>query len=122
MLYSIDGKEMTGIPRQRRESFETWMRNLSEDDYNKVVETLNEYVDRVPTDKPFNSSFVPGSDWTNSPYQPLYIACNQNQEHSGWFFVLILWKVMIDHSEDWLFKPSDQEDDIPGTVYWRRNQ
>lgn len=122
MLYSIGGKRIEGIPRQRRESFDAWMKNLKKDDYDKVREAINEYVDGVPTDKPFNSSFVPGNDWTDTPYEPLYYACNQNQEHSGWFFGLILWQVMIDHSEDWVFKPSDQDDDILGTIYWQRNQ
>ena len=51
MLYSIDDKKMTGIPRQRRTSFDTWMRELSKDDYDNVVAAINEYVDGVPAFK-----------------------------------------------------------------------
>jgi len=121
MLYSIDGREITDIPGRRRANFDTWVGNLAPADYDDVRRAINEYVDGVPTDKPFNSSFVPGNNWTGTPYQPLYNACQRNEEHSGWFFGLILWQVMIDHSDDWFFKPSDKDDGILGTVYWRRN-
>jgi hypothetical protein len=120
MLYSIDGIEITDIPRRRRTDFKAWRDNLADSDYEAVVEKINEYVDAVPPDKPFVSSFIPGSDWTDTVYQPLYLACGQSKEQSGWFFGLIVWKVMIDREEKWVFKISDKEDDVLGTTYWRK--
>jgi len=120
MLYSIDGKQITDIPRRRRADFNVWRNNLADSDYEAVVETINAYVDAVPHDKPFVSSFIPGSDWRGTVYQPLYIACGQSEEQSGWFFGLIVWQVMINHAEEWLFKISDKEDDVLGTTYWRK--
>lgn len=120
MLFSIDGKEITGIPRKRRADFNRWRANLSDADYEAVVEAINEYVDEVPPDEPFVSSFIPGSDWTDTVYQPLYIACGQSAEQGGWFFGLIVWQVMIDRDEEWVFKPADKEDDVLGTTYWRK--
>lgn len=121
MLFSIDGKRITDIPRRRQQQFNMWCSNLADSDYNKVVEAINEYVDAVPLDKPFVSSFIPGRDWMGTVYEPLYFACGQSEEQSGWFFGLIVWQVMIDRPEEWVFKISDKEDDVLGTTYWRRN-
>lgn len=120
MLFPIRGKQITDIPRRRRADFKAWREILVDSDYDAVVNAINEYVDAVPEDKPFVSSFIPGSDWTETVYQPLYIACGQSVEQSGWFFGLIVWQVMIYREEDWMFKPADKEDDILGTTYWRK--
>ena len=122
MLYSIDDKEITGIPRRRLADFKAWRDNLANSDYEAVVEAINKYVDAVPPDKPFVSSYIPGSDWTGTVYEPLYIACGQSVEQAGWFFGLIVWQVMIDHEEEWVFKLADKEDDVLGTTYWRKNR
>jgi len=121
MLFPIRGKQITDIPRRRQEQFNVWRSNLSDSDYEAVIEKINEYVDAVPPDEPFVSSFIPGSDWTGTVYQPLYIACGQSVEQSGWFFGLIVWQVMIDHEEEWYFKLADKDsDDVLGARYWRK--
>ena len=123
MLFSIDDRPITGIPRRRQEQFNIWRGNISDSDYNEVVEAINEYVDAVPLDKPFVSSFIPGRGWTGTVYEPLYFACGQSEEQSGWFFGLIVWQVMINRPEDWMFKLADKEgDDVLGTTYWRINR
>lgn len=119
MLFPIRGKQITDIPRRRRADFNAWRDNLADSDYEAVFDAINEYVDTVPPDKPFVSSFIPSAIWGDVPCQPLIDACNQNEEYAGFFFGLIVWKVMIDHEEDWMFKPADKEDDILGTTYWR---
>ena len=121
MLFPIRGKRITDIPRRRQEQFNVWRSNLADSDYEAVIEKINEYVDAVPPDEPFVSSFIPGSDWTGTVYQPLYIACGQSVEQSGWFFGLIVWQVMIDHEEEWYFKLADKDsDDVLGARYWRK--
>ena len=123
MLFSIDSNEpIRSIPRRRQEQFNIWRRALDNSDYEAVVEAINEYVNAVPQDKPFVSSYIPGHDWTDTVYEPLYIACGRSIEQSGWFFGLIVWQVMIDHEEEWVFKLADKEDDVLGTTYWRRNR
>jgi len=120
MLYSIDDKPITDIPRRRKADFKAWRDNLVDSDYEEVFDAINKYVDTVPPDKPFVSSFIPRAIWGDVPCQPLIDACNQNEEYAGFFFGLIVWKVMIDHKEKWVFKISDKEDDVLGTTYWRR--
>lgn len=122
MLFSIDGKQITDIPRRRQTDFNAWRNNLADSDYEAVVDAINEYVNAVEQDKPFVSSFIPGSDWTDTVYQPLYIACGRSVEQAGWFFGLLVWQVMIGHEEDWVFKPADSDDDVLGTTYWRKNK
>jgi hypothetical protein len=94
---------------------------LSDTDYENVVEAINNFIDKVPLDKPFVSSLIPGNNWAGTAYEPLYIACGQSKEKSGWFFGLIVWQVMINRPEDWMFKIADKEgDEILGTTYWRK--
>ncbi len=122
MLYSIDGKQITEIPRRRRTDFKAWQDNLADFDYEAVFDAINKYVDAVPSNKPFVSSYIPGHDWTDTLYEPLYIACGRSIEQSGWFFGLIVWKAMIDHEDKWVFKLADKDDDVLGTTYWRINR
>jgi len=122
MLSSIDGKQIIDIPHRRQEQFNIWRRALDDSDYEPVVDAINEYVDAVPPDKPFVSSFIPGSDWTDTVYQPLYIACGRSVEQAGWFFGLIVWQVVINRPKEWVFKPADSDDDVLGTTYWRRER
>ena len=121
MLFPIRGKQITDIPRRRRADFKAWRENLADSDYEAVVEAINEYVNAVPQDKPFVSSYIPGHDWTDTVYEPLYIACGRSIEQSGWFFGLIVWQVMINRDDKWYFKLADKDgDDVLGTTYWRR--
>jgi hypothetical protein len=120
MLFSIDDRQITTIPQRRRADFNVWRANLSNSDYEAVVEAINEYVDSVPSDKPFVSSFIPGHAWEGTVYEPLDLACGKSKEQSGWFFGLIVWQVMINRPDEWYFKISDKEEDVLGTTYWRR--
>jgi len=122
MLFTIEGKEIEGIPHRRQRDFNAWRRNLSDSDYQAAVDEIKKYVDAVLPDKPFVSSFIPGSDWRGTVYDPLFIACGRSKEQAGWFFGLIVWQVIIDHEDEWMFKPADEDDDILGTTYWRSNR
>ncbi len=123
MLYALYGgnvKQITDIPRNRRAFFNTMIRNLSDDDYAKIIDALNKYFDEV--EKVGVSSFVPGSDWTGTVYEPIYYACNENVEYSGYFFGLILWKVMIERPDYWGFDSAKGHfinREIRGTIYFR---
>lgn len=121
MLFSIDSDEpITDIPRRRQEQWNQWLENIPDADYDAIIEAINGYVDNQDC---FTSSFIPRAIWGDEPCQPLIAACGGNEEHAGFFFGLIVWKVMIDHPEQWFFKLADKEgDDILGTTYWRRNR
>jgi hypothetical protein len=121
MLYNLDDKRMSSLPKTRVKDFQQWMKALSAEDYAAVVAEINKYIDAHMTF--FKSSFIPPKDWTNSVYLPLYFACNRNEQHAGFFLGLIVWKtVMDDRKDEWVFRPADKDDDILGTDYFPRKK
>ena len=126
MLYAINGsqvKPMTDIPVKRRAFYNSIIANLAPSDLDKIKQVLNDYFDNYVEDVQV-SSFVPGNNWEGTPYQQIYHACNENMEHSGFMFGLILWKVMIEREDHWGFtnaQDSFLDRDINGKVYFRIN-
>lgn len=120
MLYSLDGRRVTSLPKSRVKDFNEWMKALSVVDHTAVVAEINKYIDDNRTY--FKSSFVPPKDWTKSVYLPLYYACKQSELHAGFFLGLIIWKTVIDRDDEWFFKPADKDDDILGTDYFPRKK
>ena len=117
MLYTIDGKRIETIPRRRQADFQKWRTALGAPNYQIASDAIRNLLDG----KEFVvSSFLPGSDWTNTEFAPLYVACNGNQTQAGWFFGLIVWDVMIHHPDDWFFLPAADDDDVLGMRYFRR--
>lgn len=118
MLFSLDGTEITSIPRKRKEDYDRWRAELSDPDYDKVVHALKAHMSGKEVEV---SSFIPGSHWAGTDYQPLYEACGQSKQQSGWFFGLILWKVMIEHPDKWCFMNTETAtDDVLGKTYFRK--
>jgi hypothetical protein len=102
MLYSLDGRQMTGLPKKRVKDFTNWRGQLTTDQYIAVVKQINKYIDAHATY--FKSSYIPPKDWTTSVYLPLYFACKQNELHAGFFLGLIVWKTVVEREDEWVFK------------------
>lgn len=113
-LYNIDDDLMDYIPHAA--DFRRWRSNLSDADYNAAVAAINDYIDGCGGD--FRSSFIPGRVWTGTPYQPLYVACNQSWDQARFFFGIIVWIAVMGRSDEWYFRPADGEDAIQGKWYW----
>ena len=47
------------------------------------------------------AGWMPGADWTGTPYQAIYDACGRDVEESGKSFGLIVWKVFEKRPETW---------------------
>ncbi len=47
------------------------------------------------------SSWIPGSDWSGTVFEPIYIACGLDQTAAAKFFGLIVWQVVIDMPNCW---------------------
>jgi hypothetical protein len=117
MLYSIDEKRIEAIPKRRQADFRRWRTALGEDNYQIASDAIRNRLDEKEV---VVAAWLPGKDWTGTPFEPLYYACNRNEEQSGWFFGLIVWDVMIHHSDDWFFLPAADEDDVLGMRYFRK--
>lgn len=119
MLYSIDsGKYIDKLPHKKE--FVSWMKNLSADSYQNIIEALNDKIDENDIN---TSSWIPGNDWTGSVYEPIYHACGDNKEASGLFFGLILFKLLMERQDAvWGFGRYEKNGvPIRGTTYFILN-
>ena len=47
--------------------------------------------------------WIPGADWTDTPYEPIYYAVGESWEMARFFFGLIVWNVFLSRPETWSF-------------------
>ena len=123
MLISFEtGKQVTSIPH--KSDYLRWMRNLQPADYQKISEALNRYIDnKVIAGEPVTAGWIPGPDWTNTVYQPIWIACGRNDIQAGFFFGLIVFETMMKRPEDWFFgKFSKDGREIGSMTYFMKTQ
>lgn len=74
MLINIDtGKLITRIPHKK--SFEAWRKQISNEDYQAVVDELNKRIDENP--EVHTAGWIPGHDWTGTVFYPIYLACKK---------------------------------------------
>lgn len=93
MLISIDtGKKVTQMPAKRANDYRRWRSRLSDADYEKVVGAINA---AIGDGEVCTAGWLPGHDWTGTPYEALYHACKQNRVQSGMFFGLIVFEVLM---------------------------
>lgn len=118
-LFSIDDEEQNHIPH--KPTYDLWMANLSENDFSKILEALHDVMDNTPPDNQvITSSYIPGSDWSGSPYEPIYHACREDWEAARLFFGQLVWRAVQLHPERWYFIRQERDDDRPiGLTYFR---
>ena len=93
---------------------------LSEGEYQAMMDELNRIVQRSLDDnnKVVVSSFIPGSDWTGTVWEPIYTkACGFDFDHAAQFFGLLVCQALIDRKETWYF--IKQESAAKGMIYFR---
>lgn len=116
MLIDINSREaITRIPH--RKDFEVWKAKLTEAEHSAIVEELNS---RIGTDEVHTSSWIPGADWTDTAFEPIYSACNRDVDAAAKFFGLLLWVVMMEREETWAFGRYERSGiPIRGLTYFR---
>jgi hypothetical protein len=122
MLAAIkDNGTVERISKQPHErQFRQWMRNLAPADFQRSKDALNEYINTTGRGEIITTSWIPGSDWTGTPYQPIYEAVGEDWEMARFFFGLIVWNVMMDRPEPWSFgRYPRHEGEIIGLTYFR---
>lgn len=120
MLYSIESESyIQDIPH--RKEFDIWRSHLFDEEYQAIVDELKS---RIEGGEIHTSSWIPGSDWTDSVFEPIYErACRCNEEAAAKFFGLILWAVLLEHQDVWAFGRYEK-DGIPieGMTYFKLNR
>lgn len=116
MLFGDDfSHEISKIPHLKE--FKIWKSRLSEDNYEKIVKELKKVMllNEVQT-----SSWIPGSNWNGSVFEPLYEACERDQESAAKFFGLILYQVVMDDEGFWgMTRAINRGVPIKGLTYFR---
>lgn len=118
-LFNLEDIEMTHMPH--RDDYDRWRGNLSDVDYEGVIAALHYKMDATPSgEHVITSSWIPGSDWTGTPYDPIYRACNESWDAARLFFGQLVWDAVQQHPERWYFTRMETGDERPiGMTYFR---
>jgi hypothetical protein len=122
MLVTIrENGKVEPISRQpHHRHFDQWMRNLARTDFEGISEALNAHIETVGKGEIVTSSWIPGADWKDTPYEPIYHAVGDNWEMARFFFGLIVWNVVGDRPEVWSFgRYPRNPGEIIGLTYFR---
>ena len=117
MLYSIDSDcYIESIPH--RLDYDRWRQGLSDAEYQTIFDELFKRIDGSEIE---TSSWIPGSDWTDTVFQPIYEkACHYDDRAAAKFFGLILWHAVLEHPDTWAFGRYKFGDvPIEGLTYFR---
>lgn len=119
MLINIETNEpFDNIPRSRRGSFDIWRSRLTEQECQAIMTRLDEMIE---TGEIHTSSWMPGSDWTGTPFQAIYEkACRENSEQAAQCFGLFVWQAVMNRPERWACGRYEK-DGVPirGMTYFR---
>ena len=93
---------------------------LSDNEYQAMIDELNRVIQGKLDNKEqvVVPSFIPGSDWSDTVWDPIYTkACGFDFDYSAQFFGLLVCQVLIDREETWYF--IKQEVAARGMIYFR---
>ena len=97
MIYSIDrGELITKLPHEK--DFNARRKSIGDNEYNIIVNELN---NRIDGDEVHTAGWMPGHDWDNTVFKPIYQACGKNKDIAGQLFGLIVFKVFMDRDDNW---------------------
>ncbi|TMM48476.1 hypothetical protein FEV51_08115 [Qipengyuania marisflavi] len=114
----LNGDQITAVPHATQ--YCDWLSRLSEGELLKIKDELN---GMISCDEVHTSSWMPGSDWTGTPFQPIYEkAARSSFDAARKCFGLMVWQTFMERPDEWSFKKAEQGDrDFSGTVYFRVN-
>lgn len=115
MLYSLDTSDYISDVPHRRE-YELWRSMVPSKQFQEICDHLDSLV---AGNEIHTSSWIPGSDWTGTIYQPLYDAL-QDERQAAMFFGLILWDVIMRRPDVWAFGRYEKNGiPIEGMTYFK---
>ena len=117
MIYRPDGVLCEDIPHQI--NWEQWRTALGPDNCEIASRAINQYVDDLlesDREKVIKAAWIVKSNWDDGPFEALYHACGQSKEQSGMFAGLLVWMVLHERSERWMFY--HDEDDCMKYSLW----
>ena len=100
MLVDIEsGRTIDQVPFRRE--FDVLRSRLSDTDFDVMAARINELIDESGAEIA-TAGWLPGSDWTGTPFEPIYtIAARQDFQRSAMFFGQLVWYVVMQRPEPW---------------------
>ena len=100
MLIDIESDEpIDRIPH--RAEFDALRRRLSDAEFEAMVARINDLIDESGGEIA-TAGWLPGSDWTGTPFDPIYSkAARGDYERSAMFFGQLVWYAVMNRPERW---------------------
>jgi hypothetical protein len=100
MLIDVDtGKIIEQVPFQR--DFGTLRGRLTAAEFEAMVGRVNELIDASGSEIA-TAGWLPGSDWTWTPFQPIYEKAARNDfQRAALFFGQLVWYTIMKRPERW---------------------
>lgn len=100
MLIDIDtGKTKHQVPYEPQ--FEALRRRLSACEFDAMVARINDLIDESGAEIA-TAGWLPGSDWTGTPFEPIYTkAARGDFDRSAMFFGQLVWYTIMNRPEPW---------------------
>lgn len=74
---------------------------LSEDEFNEIVDGINERIDEAGSEVA-TAGWLPGADWSNTPFWSLYKrAAMRNRDFAARMFGIMVWFTIMKRPERW---------------------
>ena len=114
--YLENDDDVTSMPRP--DTFRLLTDRLTPEEFRAIEEALN---DRIDGDEIHTSSWIPGSDWQNTPYEPIYeLAARRNHDLAGKLFGLMVFHVFMNREDAWITGRFEKDGEpISGRTYFR---
>ena len=119
MLIDVStGKPFRKVPF--REHFDTLRRRLSAQEFQAIVDRINELIDEGGAEIA-TAGWLPGNDWKGTPFEPIYtVAAKRNYELSARFFGQVVWYTIMQRPESWASGRFEKDGvDIGSRTYFR---
>ncbi len=100
MLFDVDtNRVIINVPHEAQ--FNALRLRLSDAEFETMVARINELIDEAGGEIA-TAGWLPGSDWTGTPFAPIYIkAARQDYDLSAKFFGQLVWYAVMQRPERW---------------------
>lgn len=103
-----------------RSDFDALRKRLTEAEFDQMIARINELIDESGAEIA-TAGWLPGSDWTGTPFDPIYTkAARGDFQRSAIFFGQLVWYAVMNRREMWASGRYDVDGrDIGSRTYFR---
>jgi len=119
MLIDVDtGRSVDLVPY--RTQFDTLRKRLSVDEFDAMLERINELIDASGAEIA-TAHWLPGGDWTGTPFEPIFRkAAPGDSQRSAMFFGQLVWYAIMRRPDRWASSRYELDDkQIRSRTYFR---